>query len=64
MITNISEEGIYIEHANKGENEGIFVNGENIVEKTRLRNRDRVIFGMHSSFLVFLPEEMEKESEN
>lgn len=61
MITNNGD--IYIEHANKGENEGIFVNGENISERTRLRNRDRVIFGMHSAFLVFMPKS-EENNEN
>ena len=36
--------------------EGTFVNGINVTQKTELFNGDRIIFGMHSTFIIYMPE--------
>lgn len=62
IISNENQE-LYIEPANRTESDGIFLNGQNINGRTKLSNKDRLIFGMHSAFLLFIPSSQDDDLE-
>ncbi len=55
VILNISGE-IWIEQIEKNDEGNTFVNGVQISEKTLLKHADRIIFGMNSTFVLYIPD--------
>ena len=61
MIKNVGGEMFIVQEASSSE--GTFLNGIQLTQLEPLHHLDRIIFGMHSTFLLFIPAQAKEDDQ-